>query len=141
MTDSKDPTLTSFDRHITQAVDNIVRPLHGVLESELRSLVTELAAAVADEQSTALKDARDAAVAEKEAVVREALDAAGTHHDKRLAELQQTSAVEKEAALTEALASERQVVLACTERLLDAIRRIDGSGSLGEVLEALADHV
>ncbi|MBE3132539.1 MAG: hypothetical protein IMZ55_03630 [Acidobacteria bacterium] len=171
MTDSKDPTLTSLDRRITQAVDNIVRPLHGVLESELRSLVTELAAAVADEQSTALKDARDAAVAEKEAAVREALDAAGTHHDQRLAELQQASAVEREAAvrealdaagthhdqrlaelqqasavereaaLTDALASERQVVLACTERLLDAIRRIDGAGSLSEVLEALADHV
>jgi hypothetical protein len=212
MTDSTDPTRTSFDVRITQAVNNIVRPLHGVLESELRSLVTELAAAVADEQSAALKDARDAAVAEKEAAVREALDAASTHHDKLVAELKQASAVEKEAALTkarealaqgsaaalaaavaaaqtnaetslaavreeaarkldavqaeaeratrarvaeaEALAAgrlaasvtearvgERQADLACIERLLDTVRRIDRAGSLGDVLEALADHV
>jgi hypothetical protein len=45
-----------------------------------------------------------------------------------------------QAVLDEARITERHAELACTERVLDAVRRIDAAGSLTEVLDAFSDH-
>ena len=159
MSDST-PTPASFDDRLTRAVDTIVRPLHGTLERELKSLVADLTAAAAEQQAAALTEVRDAAAAEKEAAVREALDAAGTHHEKQLAELQRASAADKDAVLAslrETLAQEGAAALAAavaaakaeadaslaSERE-DAARRLDvaraeASGSLEAGLASLRE--
>jgi hypothetical protein len=105
MTNLTDPHTESFTDRITQAVENIVRPLHHVLENELSSLVDELASAIAGERTAALEQAREAAAAEKVTAVRDAVAAVKAEHDVSLADLTQAMAADREAAVRDSLAA------------------------------------
>ena len=75
----------------------------------------------------------------------EALSAATAEGERvtsaRVAQAEALAAARLADSVTEARAGERQADLACIERLLETIRRIDRAASLGGVLEALADAV
>jgi hypothetical protein len=118
MTNESDANAQSFNDRITQAVENIVRPLHGVLEKELASLVNELATAIASQRTAALAQAGERAAAEKDVAVTAAVAAAKADHEIVMGEMTRAAAAERDAAMRAAeMAAESAAATAVTEAL------------------------
>jgi chemotaxis protein histidine kinase CheA len=125
MTDPTTSHADSFNDRITQAVENIVRPLHGVLEKEISALVDELATVIAGERTAALAAARDAAAAEKEAAVRDAVASATAEKEAAVRDTLAAAQAEKEAAVRDAVAAAKaalDILLADVKEAMTAER-------------------
>jgi chemotaxis protein histidine kinase CheA len=105
MTDPTTSHAESFNNRITHAVEDIVRPLHRILENEIATLVDELATIIAGERTAALAAARDAAEAEKETAVKDAVAAATAEKEAAVRDTLAAAQVEKETAVKDAVAA------------------------------------
>ena len=113
----------SLEDRIRSTVDQAVVPL-------VRQILEEAAA----DRAAALQ----AAHADGETKMREALDAAERRMRVTLAESETKAAEALQSAVSEARVKEREIEMAAVSRLLESVRGLDGATSLSEVLDALA---
>jgi hypothetical protein len=101
------------------------------LEDRIRSTVDQAVGPL-------VKQLLDEAIADRDAVIEEARDAAEQRTRTALADSEARAAEQLKTAVAEARVNEREIEMAGVSRLLESIRGLDGATSLSEVLDALA---
>jgi hypothetical protein len=118
--------MASSEDHLQSLVSDLADHIRDEVRRALDSLVTKTRTMAEAEREEAAKRARTDAESAAATLVSNTIAAERASAEERLAKLS-----------NDARARERQSMLASAERLLTAVRAIDGAGSLSEALDAL----